>query len=74
MATATMTPSMGMPGTGMTGMGTSMPAPPTGTTCLMVPRCTIKCEKCPGGMKIMCSCDDKMAAGTLQNLCMAMAG
>ena len=26
----------------------------------MVPRCTIKMEKCPGGMKITCTCDDKM--------------
>ena len=69
-----MASSMGMPTTGMSSMGAAMPAAPTGMNCVMVPRCDIKFEKCTDGMKIMCSCDDKMAAGTLQNLCMAMAG
>ena len=67
---------MGMPGmgtSGMPGMGapTSMP---TGTNWLMVPRGTIKMEKCQGGMKITCSCDDKMACSMVQNLCTMLTG
>jgi hypothetical protein len=54
---------MAMPGMGMPGMGTpAMGAPATTPTpnYMMVPRCTIKMEKCNGGMKIhmgMCKCD-----------------
>ena len=40
----------------------------------MVPRCTIKIEKCTGGMKITCTCDDKMACSMMQNLCTMLAG
>src|SRR5712692_7922501 len=36
--------------------------------------CTLKMEKCSGGMKIMCSCDDKMACSMMQNLCKMLAG
>src|SRR5262245_36521056 len=72
MATTMMNP------TGMTmpGMGTTMPMSPPqpGMAPTMVPRCKMKFEKCTGGMKIHCSCDDKMAAGMLQNLCSMMAG
>ena len=28
----------------------------------MVPRCTIRMEKCSGGMKMVCTCDDEVAA------------
>ena len=64
---------MAMQGMSMPGMG----APMTGTTTamphvmnwLMVPRCTLKMEKCSGGMKIVCSCEDKMACSMMQNLC-----
>jgi hypothetical protein len=68
---------MGMPGMGMPGMGSS---PMGGTTApmmpnmLMVPRCTMKMEKCTGGMKIVCSCDDPMACSMMQNLCMMLQG
>ncbi len=41
---------------------------------LMVPRGTVKMEKCSGGMKITCSCDDKTAASMVQNLCAMLAG
>jgi hypothetical protein len=68
-----MTTNMGMPGT-MPGMGMpmtgSMPSMPT----MMVPRCKVTMEKCTGGMKINCVCDDKVACGTLQNLCMSLMG
>ena len=64
--------SMGMPGmstptgapTGMTGM----------TNLMMVPRCTVKMEKCKGGMHITCVCPDAMAASMVQNLCTMLAG
>jgi hypothetical protein len=68
---------MGMPGMmggmgtmpGMTGQG-MMPS----TTSLMVPRCTFKMEKCQGGMKIYCMCDDPMACSMVQNLCSMLQG
>jgi hypothetical protein len=67
MTASTMTPGMNMPTTGM-----SVPA--TGINFAMVPRCKITMEKCAGGMKIVCTCDDKMAVGMLQNLCAMLAG
>jgi hypothetical protein len=39
-----------------------------------VPRCTLKFEKCAGGCKIQCICDDEVACATLQNLCRSLAG
>jgi hypothetical protein len=69
---------MGMPGMGVPGMGAPPTAMPTGVPMginwMMVPRCTLKLEKCTGGMKITCSCDDKMAASMVQNLCTMLAG
>jgi hypothetical protein len=68
---------MAMPGMGVPGMGTPMGTPtgmPTATNWLMVPRCTFKVEKCTGGMKITCSCEDKMACSMVQNLCTMLAG
>src|SRR5262245_44487876 len=47
---------------------------PTGANWLMVPRCTFKFEKCQGGMKIVCVCDDAMAKSMMQNLCTALQG
>lgn len=69
-----MTGMMGTAGMGMSPTGMPMPAAPGTMNCTMVPRCTMKLEKCAGGMKINCVCDDKMAASVVQNLCMAMAG
>jgi hypothetical protein len=41
----------------------------------MVPRCTsFKFEKCQGGFKITCVCEDKVAATMLQNLCTMLSG
>src|SRR5262245_47224390 len=76
------TPAMGMPAMGMPGMGMTGPAgmmgapaaPPAGMNMMMVPRCAVTFEKCPGGMKITCTCDDKISAGMLQSLCTMMAG
>ena len=51
-----------MPGMGRQrrdGRHGTMPAAPQW---MMVPRCTIKMEKCTGGMKITCTCDDAMSA------------
>jgi hypothetical protein len=68
---------MGMPGVGVPGMGTTgvgMPTTPTGPNWLMVPRCSLKFEKCTGGMKVTAVCDDKMACSMVQNLCTMLAG
>jgi hypothetical protein len=64
---------MGMPGAGpMGGVAgtTGLMAPGV----VMVPRCTFKMEKCQGGMKITCVCDDAMARSTMQNHCTMLAG
>src|ERR1700761_3514392 len=61
-------PSMGMPT--MPGATSGM----SGMNMMMVPSCTIRMEKCEGGMMMMCECDDKMAAAALQSLCKMMAG
>jgi hypothetical protein len=72
--------SMGMPGMGMPGMGMGTPAMgsatgmPVAPNYLMVPRCTLTFEKCDGGMKINCACDDPMACSMMQNLCGMLAG
>src|SRR5437868_12575367 len=65
----------GMPGS-MAGVpGVSAPSgAPASTSWLMVPRGTLKVEKCQGGMKITCSCEDKTAASMVQNLCTMLAG
>ena len=64
--------------TGMTGMGSPMPMgagmPATTPNMVMVPRCTMKLEKCAGGMKITCTCDDATACTMMQNLCTMMVG
>ena len=53
------------------GIPSMAPATPS---MMMVPRCTMKFEKCAGGMKLTCTCEDEMSAATLQNLCKMMAG
>lgn len=69
---------MTMPGMGVAGMGAptvGTPASmPVGVNFMMVPRCTYRFEKCAGGMKIHCVCDDKMACTMVQNLCQMLAG
>jgi hypothetical protein len=67
--TGTVVPGVGAPGPGMLGT-------PAGTAAgwLMVPRCTYRFEKCQGGFKLYCSCEDQTACGVVQNLCAALAG
>jgi hypothetical protein len=66
---------MGMPGLAVPGMTPGSPAGmPMGTNWLMVPRCTFKVEKCTGGFKMTCVCEDKTAAATVQHLCAMLAG
>jgi hypothetical protein len=69
---------MGMPGVGVPGLGTPPLGAPTGTPMaanwLMVPRCTLRFEKCQGGLKVHCVCDDKMACSMVQNLCQMLQG
>lgn len=43
--------------------------PQTGANWCVLPRCTVKAEKCKEGMKLHCKCDDEVACATLQNLC-----
>src|SRR3954470_23085454 len=78
MSSAMMMERMGMPGVGVHGMGTQGTVPgsvsPTTSNWLMVPRCALKFEKCQGGMKVTCSCEDKMACSMMQNLCTMLAG
>jgi len=67
----------GMPGWTMPGMGTSPmqgATTPMGGNWLMVPRCTWKIEKVQGGLKWTCSCEDKLAASMVQNLCNMLWG
>jgi len=63
---------MSMPGMVNPNVGTPMQHMPVNMA--MMPRCTMKLEKCTGGMKITCVCEDKMSATTLQNLCNSMVG
>ena len=66
--------------TGMTMPAMGMPSMPSqapnmsGMNMMMIPSCTIKMEKCEGGMRMMCHCEDAMATATLQNLCKMLAG
>lgn len=55
---------MGMMG-GMMNMPTMMGSMPA---MMMAPRCTIKMEKCPGGMMMTCTFDDKTGAAMMANL------
>lgn len=68
----------GIQGMNVPGLGTSSTTTPgsyaAGTNWLMVPRCTFKVEKCQGGFKCYCSCDDKLATSMVQNLCTMLAG
>ena len=65
----TMPSPMGMP------MGGTMPAAMPGMSGMtMLPRCTIRMEKCAGGMKMYCMCEDEVACGALQNLCKMLEG
>lgn len=58
---------MGIP---MTAMPAAMPNAMPG---MILPRCKMKFDKCAGGMKVTCNCDDDVACATLQNLCRMMS-
>ena len=63
---------MTMPGMGSTPMTGGAPA--MAPSMVMVPRCTIKVEKCQGGMKVSCSTSDQTACAMMQNLCQMLQG
>jgi hypothetical protein len=67
------TAALGVPGFGTSPVGTPTGAPTTGNF-VMVPRCTFKVEKCTGGFKFTCTCDDKLSCSMVQNLCTMLAG
>jgi hypothetical protein len=68
--TGTVLPGTGVPAPGVTSYG----APAATANWLMVPRCTVRFEKCQGGFKCYCTCEDRTACGVVQNLCAALAG
>lgn len=78
MSSAVMMERTGVTGPSVPVHGTSGAAAPTaapaGTNWLMVPRCTVKVERCTGGLKLSCSSDDKVAASMVQNLCTMLTG
>ena len=64
---------MGVPTQGMTPTGMTSPMA-TPSNWMMVPRCTYKFEKCQGGMKVTCVCEDATARSMMQNLCTMLQG
>lgn len=72
-------PGVNFPGFGVTGFpqttnfGTT-PFSTPGVNFFSVPRCTFKVERCDGGFKVFCNCEDMTACSVVQNLCSAMAG
>jgi hypothetical protein len=70
MGSMMMMPAMGMMPSMMNGMGMGRSMP----SMMMVPRCTMKMEKMPKGMAVMCTCEDQTAAMMMQNLCMMLQG
>ena len=79
MSSATMAErTTGYPGMSMPGFATpTVSTPPgvtSGTNWLMVPRGTFRVEKCQGGFKITCACDDQMACSMVQSLCTMLQG
>ena len=62
---------MGMQ-TMMPGMSSAMPA--ANMNMMMIPSCTMKMEKCDGGMKMMCMSDDAMAVSMMQNMAKMLCG
>ena len=62
---------MTMPSSSQTGAPTATPSVPS---FMMVPRCAIKLEKCTGGMKMTCMCDDAVACSMMQSLCTMLSG
>ena len=69
--TGAVVPSYGSPTQGAAAFG--MPTA-VGASMTMVPRCTVRFEKCTGGLKVYCTCEDRTACGVVQNLCAALAG
>ncbi len=60
----------GMPMTGTPMNYPTMPATmPTVPNMMMVPRCTVRMEKCSTGVKIHCVCSEAMAVSMAQRFC-----
>lgn len=55
-------------------MGMNMSVPAGQMNMMMIPRATMKMEKCQDGMKMMCMTKDETAAAMMQNLCQMLAG
>jgi hypothetical protein len=55
-------------------MGMDMSMPMNQMNMMMIPRATMKMEKCENGMKMMCMTKDETAAAMMQNLCSMLNG
>ncbi|BAH06086.1 hypothetical protein CKR_1035 [Clostridium kluyveri NBRC 12016] len=51
-----------------------MSMPMTQMNTMMIPRVTMKMEKCENGMKVICMTKDETAAAMMQNLCSMLSG
>ncbi len=67
-------------GAGIPGMGSPAAGPqmlpgvtPGAPNWCVLPRCKIRVEKCAGGIKVTCSCEDDVGCAALQNLCKMLA-
>jgi len=65
---------MGMPNTTVGGTALGGTGGVMAPNLLMVPRCTVKMERCTGGLTITCTAEDVTARTMMQNLCKMMAG
>ena len=77
MSSAMLMERVGMGTSGLASPGYGSPTPssmPGMSNFVVLPRCEMKFEKCTGGFKITCSCEDEVACGALQNLCKMLAG
>jgi hypothetical protein len=61
-------PNAAGPGQSWQAQGFPGTAPAQANWCV-VPRCKVEFEKCTGGFKLHCKCDDELSCATLQNLC-----
>ena len=69
MERAACTPSMPTQGNMPMGMNMPMTMGMPQSNMMMVPRCKLKFEKCEGGFKIHCVCEDEMSCSVMQNMC-----
>ncbi|WP_238917827.1 hypothetical protein [Clostridium sp. YIM B02555] len=55
-------------------MGMNMSMPTNQMNMMMIPRATMKMDKCEDGMKVMCMTTDTATCAMMQNLCTMLSG